>query len=91
MSRLAGEAFSQRNALVLSLVGKHRASDHITDRVDPRNVGGVVTVRVNTSPTIQSDAGGLQPETFDIRPTADCEEDNVSGDRFGGTTFGWLD
>ena len=68
---LPGEDLGHGDALILALVRQHRAGDHVTDRVDARNVGGVVRVDLHALAVVQGDAGLLQTEALGVRTAAD--------------------
>ncbi len=76
---LAGHDLDSSNALLLGLVGEHRAGNNVADGVDARHVALEVGVNLDLA-ALGGDAQSLEAETLGVGATAGGDEDAVSSE-----------
>src|SRR5690606_21260627 len=81
MTGLAGNDFGDGYALILGLVGEHRAGDDVADGIDAGNGGHEVAVGANPATLVESDSGTFEPQTIGIRLAAGRDENGIRLDR----------
>ena len=77
MAGLAGDPLGDGNAVLLGLVGEHRAGDNVADGPDVLDGGAEVVVDLDAFLFIELHAGFLKAETVGVGPAADGDEDLV--------------
>ncbi|MPL74175.1 hypothetical protein SDC9_19985 [bioreactor metagenome] len=81
VAMLAGDHLGHRHALVLGLVGEHRADDRVADRVDALHIGRPMRVGLHLAARQHLDAERLEAETRGIGLAAGCDEHHLGLDR----------
>ena len=80
VASLPRQHLGERDAFVLRLVGQHRPADDVADRIDPRNVGGVMRVDHDLA-ALGLDADRLEAEALGERAPANRDQHDVGLDR----------
>src|SRR5207237_7068832 len=88
---LAGEDLGDGNALVLGLVGEHRARRDVADRVDAGDAGLEVMIDFDLAALVEGETGLFKVEAVGVGPAADRDEDGVRLDRLASAARGGLD
>ena len=76
----AGDPLGHGRAVLLGLVGEHRAGDDIADGPDAGHGGAQVVVDLDALLLVELHAGLLEAEVFRDGPPADGDEDLVGGE-----------
>ena len=87
----AGDILGDRDALVLGLVGEHRAGDDVADRPDAGDLGAEVVVGLDLAALVDLEPRLVEAEALGVGPAADRDEDDVGLDRLGRAALGRLD
>ena len=88
---LAGDVLGDGDALVLGLVGEHRAGDDVADRPDARHLGAEIVVGLDLAALVGLKPGLVEREAVGVGLAADRDEDDVGFDRLGRAAGGGLD
>ena len=69
---LPGDVLGHGDALVLGLVGQHRAGDHVADRPDAVDLGAEVVVGLDLAALVEFEADRVEAEAVGVglRPMA---------------------
>ena len=87
-----GDILGDRNALVLGLVGEHRAGDDVADRPDAGDRGAEVVVGLDLAALVGLEARPCRaPSPSVFGPAADRDQHAVGLDRLGRAARGGLD
>ena len=77
MARLAGEDFGHGHALILGLVGQHRAGNGIADGVETLDIGGKMGIGLDLAARQHRDPQRLQPQTGGVGFAARGQQHDV--------------
>ena len=87
----ARDIFGDRDALVLGLVGEHRAGNDVADRPDAGDRGAEIVVGLDLAALVDLKAGLVEAEPVGVGPAADRDQHAIGLDRLGRAAVGGLD